>query len=94
MDGRIVLSKEDARKCLVDGERIHTFRGTGFTMIGANWDREDILTTIEEYDVEISGEIAQSMKHGICLKDHHGWLFIETKPSEIESAEGQKESKK
>lgn len=78
-DERVVLSKTEAIEMLPDTEKIHTFRQCGPMLLGADWDKENIIETINNHDVEITGEQAQSMGHGIALHDDKGWLFIETK---------------
>ncbi len=79
MNERIVLTKEQAINMLPNKEMIHTFRQGGPTLIGADWDKKDLIEAINKYEVELTGEQARSMGHGMALYDEHGWLFIETK---------------
>jgi len=67
---------------LPDGEYIHTFRTGGPCLIGADHEREMLLRQLKINRIELTGEVAQSMNHGIAIKDDHGWLFIETKQAE------------
>lgn len=78
-DDRVPLSVADAVSMLPDGERIHTFRSGGRVLVGADWPRAELVAAIEEHGAELSGEMATAMQHGICLFDHVGWLFIETR---------------
>lgn len=77
-DERVVLTQEQAEAMLDDRERIHTFRGGSGIMIGADWDRADIIAAIKKYGAELSGPIATRMGHGMLLTDKTGLLFIET----------------
>ena len=76
---RVFLSQEEATAMLPDGEYIHTFRGGGMTLLGAEWDRQDIIDAFGKYKLELSGDIATSMGHGVCFIDNHGAVFVETK---------------
>lgn len=59
--------------------KIHTFRNSGFMLIGADWQRRILHAAMRKYGVELSGEQATAMKHGLVLIDDHGPLFIETR---------------
>ncbi len=73
------LTPEEAEKLLPDGDTIHTFRG-GSMLVGADWSRTRILERIKTNGVELSGDLARSMNHGICSYDEaNGWLYIETR---------------
>ena len=82
-DERVFLSFEEAVKMLPDGEYIHTFRNPGAgLMVGADHDRTELLEKMKESDLELSGEAATAMKHGLVLFDDNGPLFIATKTKE------------
>lgn len=81
---RIVLTKEQAKAMLPEGEVVHTFRGRAMMLIGVDWGRAEIIEAIEKYPVELSGPMATGMGHGMCLEDERGWLFIATKEPENE----------
>lgn len=72
------LDTNKAIKMLPDGEHIHTFRNTAGMLLGADWDRKDIIIAIKRYGVEFSGEQAIALEHGLVLNDG-SFLFIETK---------------
>ena len=76
---RVILTTEQALDYLPEGDYIHTFRSGGMTLIGCDIKRKEIIKAIETHEVELSGEMATGMKHGICLVDDHGPLFIATK---------------
>lgn len=84
-DDRKKLSLEEATVLLPDGDDIHTFRGGGGMLLGADWRRAKILEAIEKYGVELAGPTATAMKHGLVLFDDRGALFIATR--EAPSAE-------
>ena len=72
------LTTEQAISVLPDGEYVHTFRGGGGLIIGADWKRADIVEAIEMAGtVLLTGPGARSMKHGICISNG-GALYIET----------------
>lgn len=74
---RKVLAVDDAETLLPEGDTVHTFRANG---VGADWSKERILQRIRTNGVELSGEYARKMNHGLCSFDEaNGWLFIETR---------------
>ncbi len=77
-DERVKVNFKDAVAMLKPGDRIHTFRQGAMALLGADWDRDDLLDWIEKHGVELAGEIATKMNHGLVGMDHHGPLFIET----------------
>jgi hypothetical protein len=76
---RVMLRHEDAVSMLPDGESVHTFRNAGSILVGADWDRDELITHMAMHSVEQAGPAATAMKHGMVLQDRHGWLFIATK---------------
>lgn len=79
MDDRRVLTKEEAIAMLPDGDTIHTFRNPAGMLLGADWSRADVIKAIEQHEVELAGDTATQMKHGMVLHDGRGYLFIQTK---------------
>ena len=79
MPEREIIPTEKALAMITDGDYIHTFR-TPFagTMVGCDISRESLLEKMNEFSVELSGEIATGMNHGLVLIDGVGPLFIET----------------
>ncbi len=80
-DEREFISLERAVSMLPDGEDVHTFRQGGPALIGADWDRNALIKHLSKHadKIELSGEMATSMKHGIAVIDEHGPLFIATR---------------
>jgi hypothetical protein len=76
---RVKLTAEQAIAMLPDGEQIHTFRNPAPSlMIGADWDRADVVKAIRKHGVELSGEAATAAGYGLALFDG-SWLFIKTR---------------
>lgn len=74
------LTPEEAEKFLPEGDTIHTFRANGAVLLGADWSRERILDRFKTHGVELSGDNARNMNHGLASYDEaNGWLFIETR---------------
>ena len=78
-EDRVVLSFYQAVAMLPDKQEIHTFRLSRVALIGADWDRSEIISAIKKYGVELSGPNASGMGHGMVLTDSNGFLFIETR---------------
>ncbi len=79
-DEIIPLSYDEAAALLPEGERIHTFLDGGLALIGADWDREDILALLRETSRrEVTGPAAQSMDHGMAAFRDGKPVFIETR---------------
>ncbi len=95
---RIFLDADEAISALPDQHNIHTFYNHPIGLIGADWDKEEVIDKLKAADIiEVTGETAQAMKHGICVyntdtKVHSDILFIETDEAKIkrftESLEG------
>lgn len=77
-DKREPLTLDEAVALLPDGDDIHTFRGSGGIMLGADWDRQTVIAAMAECGVEKSGPMATAMGHGLVLFDPKP-LFIETR---------------
>lgn len=63
----------------VQDGRVHTFRNATGVLVGADWNEADVISSIRQHGCELSGEIATSMHHGLCLHDARGWVFFRTK---------------
>ena len=90
---RTFITAEQAISVLPDSEYIHTFRSAVCSIVGTDWTRDEIIKSIECADhIELSGETARAMGHGICIynNDAEDLLFIETneeKLADIENGE-------
>jgi hypothetical protein len=79
----ILLSYDEAVALLPDGDRIHTFLDGGVALIGADWDRAEILHLLETSGRrEVTGPSAQSFGHGLAAYRQDGTpVFIKTRPA-------------
>lgn len=77
-DERVPVPLAEAIAMLPEGEKVHTFRLSGFVLIGADWDRADLIAEMERHGVELSGPRAAAAGHGLVLFDPDP-LFIEAR---------------
>jgi hypothetical protein len=80
-DERVMLTPEEAIAMLPDSERIHTYRDAGLALVGANWDRADILDAIQNNPCELGGEHSQKAHHGLVIWVDARPLFVQCNPS-------------
>jgi hypothetical protein len=74
------LTYDEAVALLPDGDRIHTILDGGIALIGAHWDRGDVLALLAATDRrEVTGTAAQSMGHGLAAFRDGEPVFIETR---------------
>lgn len=75
---RIFLTKEQALQCLIinDGQ-VHNFISSGLSLIGADWNIEDVKKLLEEADtIEVGGKSCRSLGHGIAvIKNNEAYFF-------------------
>jgi hypothetical protein len=79
MSDKAFITSEQAEAMIPDAEYIHTFRQGGPCLIGADLERSKLLESFRKYKVELSGEQATKMNHGIVFMDEHGPCFVETR---------------
>ncbi len=79
MDERKVLTTEEAIAMLPDGETVHTFRQAAGMLLGADWKREYVIQAIKDNKVELSGEVATNMGHGMVINGKEGHIFVATR---------------
>ena len=89
-DGKKYLNAEEAIALLPESEFIHTFYSIGMCLVGGDWDRADILQKLTEVDrIEIAGDLARSMKHGLAAYNNgarlEDVLFIETEKAKLDA---------
>lgn len=89
MEEIIRLSVMDAEGLIAEGEEVHTFRGCRGMMIGADWDRKDLIREMKKWEstLQITGGGAKAIKHGIAFIDETGPLFIETDEDKLNAFE-------
>lgn len=87
MTEKIRLTPEEAIACLPDGDLIHTLYSNGFVLVGADWDRQEVIDHINKHNgAEIAGPAARRMNHGICL-DAASRLFCEHDEAKLAALE-------
>ena len=78
-DDKEFLTFDEAVARLPISEMVHTFRQAGFALLGADWEKEELINALCKAKViEVTGAQAQAINHGMAIKDENGWLFIET----------------
>lgn len=88
---RMYLSLDEALTVLPNSETIHTFYNLPNTLVGADWSKQDIEDKLKQSDIiEVCGDTARSMKHGICAyNEDTKWqsdiLFIETDEEKLKA---------
>lgn len=92
------ITADEAIGLLPEGEYIHTFRESGLALIGADWLREEIIELIIKSDcLELTGEGARSMGHGLAIYDHDAKmqsdiLFVETDMEKLQALDPDEEA--
>lgn len=87
------LTVEQAISILPEGEYVHTFYNPDFGLVGADIKRDELIDKLRKSDyIELTGEQAKSMKHGLCaynktMQNHSDILFIETDSECLEKLE-------
>ena len=95
-----LLTDDEAISLLPAGDTIHTFRNMPFGLIGADWSKEDIIEELRKAEViEITGETARSMNHGLAIynknaKYQSDILFIETNKEKLDQLDPPREESK
>jgi hypothetical protein len=77
------LTYEEAISLLPNSDYVHTFYNLAFGLCGADWNKTEIFEKLKESEIiELTGETARSMGHGMCAynkgKGLSEVLFIET----------------
>jgi len=74
------LTLDEAIAALPEGDRIHTYLNPAAgMMLGADWDRAEVLRALRESpEIRVTGDMAQSMGHGIAVWERNRIVFIAT----------------
>lgn len=84
------LTVTQAVNLLPEGNEIHTFYG-GVALIGADWERKEVIDKLFSSDkIEIAGEMARNMGHGLAVYNDDAEymsdvLFIETDKKKLDA---------
>ncbi len=77
---RVIVPFDEAVAMLPEGESIHTFRqSVNGILLGVSIGRERLLDLMRSRRVELTGDLATRMGHGLALTDDQGFLFIATR---------------
>lgn len=95
---RIFLTKDEALSLYVfsDDDTIHTFRQSGFGLIGCDLSKRELVRKMDETELmEIAGPHMCSMKHGIALVPKNAqWqseiIFLKTNMDKLKAFERQR----
>lgn len=77
---RLTLNVNQAISMLPEEGDIHTYRSTGFALLGFDLPRKFILELIRTRTCEIGGEQCKRFNHGLVIHDD-GPLFVQCKES-------------
>jgi len=84
LDDEVLMSYDEAVALLPDGDRIHTFVNPAGILIGADWDRDGVLSLLRDADRrEVSGPAAQSFGHGLAAWRDGKPVFIQAREWEL-----------
>ncbi|HAM55468.1 MAG TPA: hypothetical protein DCQ64_08700 [Candidatus Rokubacteria bacterium] len=87
MSDRYILTVEEALSVIPDAEFIHTVIVGGSMMLGADWDREDVVEHVTKAGgAQLGGPLAVGMGHGLCL-DPRRRLFAAHDPERMAALE-------
>lgn len=89
-----IITFEEAVSLLPNEENIHTFRQAPFGLMGCDWSKDEIFELLKnpETTIELTGESARGMKHGMCAyrkdaKYQSDIVFIETDEEKLSAFE-------
>ncbi len=81
---RTILTREEALSVLdVKGDQVHCFANSApGVMIGADWDVPDVASLFERFEVELAGEAATAIDHGVVVSTQR--YFFATDKARLE----------
>ena len=88
------ITYDEAVSLLPDGDYVHTFYNQPWGLMGADWNKEEILEKLRKSDfIELTGAQARAMNHGMCAYNKNTkWqsevLFIETDADRLAKMDG------
>ncbi len=93
IDGKIILTPEEAIGLLPDGEYIHNYVNPGAGMfIGCDFDRAEAEDHIRKaFALELGGDNCKMMKHAlVAWSSERKFSFFATDPAKVEALEASK----
>ncbi len=91
---RAILTPEQAKAMLPEGDEIHTFRSyVPGVLLGADWGRDALVEAIDAADtLEIGGPACRNVNHGLVVWTGNDPLFVECRDGmDYEAAEAARE---
>ena len=88
---RRYITADEAIALLPEKEYIHTFYNTPHILCGADWDKQEVIDKLKAADkIEIAGEMARNMDHGLAvynndIKMQSEVLFVETDSEKLDA---------
>lgn len=87
---RIFLTTQQATELLPEGEQVHTFVSSPMALVGADWDRDEVIDKIRRSDYrEITGSTARGLNHGLAVYNQDATemdvLFVETDMEKLDA---------
>lgn len=88
---RRYITADEAITLLPEKEYIHTFIHTPPALVGADWERQDVIDKLKTADkIEIAGEQSRMMGHGLAVYNDDAKylsdvLFIETDTEKLDA---------
>ncbi len=85
-----IITADEAIELLPDSDNIHTFINMPLGLVGADWSKEEIIDKLKRSDtIEITGECARRMDHGLAVYNKDAkWqsdiLFVETDKEKLD----------
>lgn len=83
------ITADEAIALLPEKEYIHTFYNTPPMLCGADWDKQEVIDKLKTADkIELAGEMARNMNHGLAVYNNNTKmqseiLFVETEPAKL-----------
>ena len=84
------ITADEAIELLPDRDNIHTFINVPLGLVGGDWSKEEIIDKLKRSDtIEITGECARRMDHGLAVYNKDSkWqsdiLFVETDKDKLD----------
>lgn len=76
---RVVMKPKEAVAMLPVRKSVHTFVNAGGVLLGCDILRDNLIADFNKYRVELSGEVATTMGHGLVYYDGKNYIFVETR---------------
>lgn len=88
-DDRIFLTPEQAETMLPEGDTVHCYRNPNGMLIGADWDRADVIKAFATArEIEIGGQGCRAVRHPLVVtQTDNRAMFFEADMDKVEAFE-------